>query len=159
MNINLIVVGSIKERYFTDAIKEYSKRLSSYTNLNIYEINEYKLSNTPSKQEILQGLEKEGEDILSRINEKSYVISLAIEGKQFDSEKFSEKIQNLQVEGYSDFTFIIGGSYGIAQKVKEKSNLKLSFSKMTFPHQLMRVILLEQIYRAFRIMRNEPYHK
>lgn len=159
MNIDIIAVGGIKEKYYTDAIKEYSKRLSAYVNLNIIEINEYRLSNSPSDQEIIKGMDKEMEDIESKIREKSYIICLAIEGKQKTSEEFAKTIDDLGIDGYSDITFIIGGSYGLSKALKKRANLKLSFSKMTFPHQLMRVVLLEQIYRAFRINRNEPYHK
>lgn len=159
MNINIISIGSIKEKYFVDAIKEYSKRLRIYINLNINELQEYKLPNNPSNSQILEGLEKEGKNIISQINTKSYIISLCIEGKQKSSEEFSKNIGDLMLEGYSDITFIIGGSYGLSDEVKSRSNMKLSFSKMTYPHQLMRVILLEQIYRAFKIIKNEPYHK
>ena len=159
MNINIISIGSIKEKYFVDAIKEYSKRLRIYINLNINELQEYKLPNNPSNSQILEGLEKEGKNIISQINTKSYIISLCIEGKQKSSEEFSKNIGDLMLEGYSDITFIIGGSYGLSDEVKSRSNMKLSFSKMTYPHQLMSVILLEQIYRAFKIIKNEPYHK
>lgn len=159
MNIDIISVGNIKEKYFTDAIKEYSKRMTSYINLSIIEINEHRLPNNPSDSQILEGMEKETEAIISKIRDRAYIIALCIEGKQASSENFAKKIQNLTVEGYSDICFIIGGSYGLSDKIKRKSQLKLSFSKMTFPHQLMRVVLIEQIYRAFRIIRNEPYHK
>lgn len=159
MNIDIISIGSIKDNYFSDAIKEYSKRMTSYANVNIIELNEYKLPNNPSDAQILEGLEKEADDIISRIRDRAYIIALCIEGKQASSESFAKKIQNLAIEGYSDICFIIGGSYGLSDRIKQKSRLKLSFSKMTFPHQLMRVVLMEQIYRAFRIIRNEPYHK
>lgn len=159
MNIDIICIGDIKEKYFKDAIKEYEKRIRPYSNLNIYELNEAKLSNNPSDKDIIQAMDKEAEAIIQKINPRSYVIPLCIEGKQLDSEDFSKKIEDITIEGYSDITFIIGGSNGLAKAVKTKANHKLSFSKMTFPHQLMRVILLEQIYRAFRIMKNEPYHK
>lgn len=159
MNIDIICIGDIKEKYLKDAIKEYEKRIRPYSNLNIYELNEAKLSNNPSDKDIIQAMDKEAEAIIQKINPRSYVIPLCIEGKQLDSEDFSKKIEDITIEGYSDITFIIGGSNGLAKAVKTKANHKLSFSKMTFPHQLMRVILLEQIYRAFRIMKNEPYHK
>lgn len=159
MNIDIISVGNIKEKYFTDAIKEYLKRMTSYINLSIIEINEHRLPNNPSDSQILEGMEKEAEAIISKIRDRAYIIALCIEGKQASSENFAKKIQNLTIEGYSDICFIIGGSYGLSDKIKRKSQLKLSFSKMTFPHQLMRVVLIEQIYRAFRIIRNEPYHK
>ena len=153
MNIDIICVGSIKEKYYIDAIKEYSKRLTPYSGLNIIEVEEYKLSNNPSQAQINEGLEKEREII------ESNVIALVIEGKQLSSEDLSKKIEDITIEGYSNITFLIGSSYGMSGKLKNNVNLKLSFSKMTFPHQLMRVVLIEQIYRAFRIMRNEPYHK
>lgn len=159
MNIDIICVGSIKEKYYIDAIKEYSKRLSPYTDLNIIEVDEYKLPNNPSLSQINYGLEKEREIIESKIKDRSYLIALVIEGKQLNSEDLSKKIEDITIEGYSNITFLIGSSYGMSQELKNKSNYKLSFSKMTFPHQLMRVILIEQIYRAFKIIRNEPYHK
>ncbi|MBK1637326.1 23S rRNA (pseudouridine(1915)-N(3))-methyltransferase RlmH [Rhodovulum adriaticum] len=159
MNIDIICIGNIKEKYYTEAIKEYLKRLTPYSNVNIIELDEHKLPNKASNQQIEDGMEKEGEAILSKIGDRSYVIPLCIEGRQLNSKKFAGKIEDITLEGYSNITFIIGGSYGLSPQVKAKSNLKLSFSKMTFPHQLMRVILLEQIYRAFRILRNEPYHK
>ncbi|MGF0040260.1 23S rRNA (pseudouridine(1915)-N(3))-methyltransferase RlmH [Peptoniphilaceae bacterium SGI.131] len=159
MNVNIIAVGSIKEKFFKDAIKEYEKRLSSYANINLIEIDEYKLSGNPSNKEILEGLEKEGDRILEKIPEKSFLVSLCIEGRSLSSEDLSENIGDIMLEGYSNISFVIGGSFGLSQRVKKASKLKLSFSKMTFPHQLMRVVLLEQIYRAFKIMRNEPYHK
>lgn len=159
MNIDIICVGSIKEKYYIDAIKEYSKRLISYTDINIIEVDEYKLPNNPSNAQINDGLEKEREIIESKIKDRSYIIALAIEGKQISSEDLSKKIQDINIEGYSNITFLIGSSYGMSQKLKNRANLKLSFSKMTFPHQLIRVVLTEQIYRAFKIMRNEPYHK
>lgn len=159
MNINIITIGSIKEKYFTDSIKEYSKRLKRYTSLNILELPEEKLSQNPSKKNIEQALEKEGDNILSKIGDRDYVIVLAIEGKNISSEKMAGIIKEKQVEGYNTYTFIIGSSYGLHEKVKKRADFKLSFSKMTFPHQLMRVILLEQIYRLFKINTNEPYHK
>lgn len=159
MNIDIIVVGSIKEKYYTDAIKEYQKRLRPYANVEIIEVDEYKIPNNASDQEIKIGMDKEMESILSKVKDKAYLISLAIEGKQISSKDFADKIMDLQVNGYPDVAFIIGGSYGMSEEIKRKSDMKLSFSKMTYPHQLMRVILLEQIYRAFRIIRNEPYHK
>lgn len=159
MNIDIICVGSIKEKYFIDAIKEYEKRLRPYTNINIIEIDEYKLPNNPSQSQIEEALEKEREMIESKIKDRSYIISLAIEGKQLQSESFSQKIEDITIEGYSNITFLIGSSYGMSNNLKSITNMKLSFSKMTFPHQLMRVVLMEQIYRAFKILRNEPYHK
>ncbi|NLW52322.1 MAG: 23S rRNA (pseudouridine(1915)-N(3))-methyltransferase RlmH [Tissierellia bacterium] len=159
MNIDIIAIGDIKEKYLKDAIKEYDKRIKPYSSLNIIELPESKLPNNPSPADINSAMQKEGEKILEKINPRAYVIALCIEGKQLSSEAFSGSIQNITIEGYSEIAFIIGGSNGLSNEVKQRANHKLSFSKMTFPHQLMRVILMEQIYRAFRIMRNEPYHK
>lgn len=159
MNIDIICVGSIKEKYYIDAIKEYSKRLISYTDIDIIEVDEYKIPNNPSNAQINEGLEKERQIIESKIKDRSYIIALVIEGKQLSSEDLSKKIEDITIEGYSNITFLIGSSYGMSKELKNKANLKLSFSKMTFPHQLIRVVLTEQIYRAFKIMRNEPYHK
>lgn len=150
--IKIITVGSIKEKYLKDAIEEYTKRLSKYTNIEIVEVKDEGLVE-PQKAIIL-----EEEKILKHINEKDYLVTLEIEGKEFTSEEFAEKIDKIQLEA-SNITFIIGGSYGLSQSIKDKSKLHLSFSKMTFPHQLFRVLLLEQIYRAFKINNNESYHK
>ena len=150
--IKIITVGSIKEKYLKDAIEEYTKRLSKYTNIEIIEVKDEGLVE-PQKAIIL-----EEEKILKHINEKDYLVTLEIEGKEFTSEEFAEKIDKIQLEA-SNITFIIGGSYGLSQNIKDKSRLHLSFSKMTFPHQLFRVLLLEQIYRAFKINNNESYHK
>ena len=150
--IKLITVGSIKEKYLKDAIEEYSKRLSKYTKLEIIEVKDEGLVE-PSKSIIL-----EEEKILKHISDKDYIVTLEIEGKQLTSEEFAEKLDRIQLES-SNITFIIGGSYGLSQNIKDKSKLHLSFSKMTFPHQLFRVLLLEQIYRAFKINNNESYHK
>ena len=150
--IKLITVGSIKEKYLKDAIEEYSKRLSKYTKLEIIEVKDEGLVE-PSKSIIL-----EEEKILKHISDRDYIITLEIEGKQLSSEEFAEKLDRIQLES-SNITFIIGGSYGLSQNIKDKSKLHLSFSKMTFPHQLFRVLLLEQIYRSFKINNNESYHK
>lgn len=150
--IKIITVGSIKEKYLKDAIEEYTKRLSKYTNIEIVEVKDEGLVE-PQK-----AISLEEEKILKHINEKDYIITLEIEGKEFTSEEFAEKLDKIQLEA-SNITFIIGGSYGLSQNIKDKSRLHLSFSKMTFPHQLFRVLLLEQIYRAFKINNNESYHK
>ena len=149
--IRIICVGKIKEKYFTDAIKEYQKRLSKYTKLEIIEVQDY-------DGDISTILKKESEQILKHLNDKSYIITLEIEGNNLDSVEFSKKIDNVLINN-ADITFIIGGSYGLSDEIKNKSNYKLSFSKMTFPHQLFRVMLLEQIYRSYRIINNESYHK
>ena len=147
--IKIITVGSIKEKYLKDAIEEYQKRLKKYTDLEIVEIKD---------EGLLPAMEKEAEKINKHINEKEYIITLEIEGKELTSEELSKKIEDIMIIN-SNITFIIGGSYGIDKSIKDKAKYHLSFSKMTFPHQLFRVLLLEQIYRAFKIMNNESYHK
>lgn len=159
MRITLITVGKIKEKYFTDAIAEYTKRLSKYCQLTAVEVADEKAPETLSDKEMEQIKDKEGERILSKIKDTQYVITLEIKGTQLTSEALSEKIDQLGVSGQSDLVFIIGGSLGLSDLVLKRSNFALSFSKMTFPHQLMKVVLLEQVYRAFRISKGEPYHK
>lgn len=150
--IKIVVVGSIKEKYLKDAIEEYRKRISKYTNIEIIEVKDEGLV------EETKAMKLEEEKIMKHINEKDYLITLEIEGKQFTSTEFSEKINNILIEN-SNITFVIGGSYGLTDNIKNKARLHLSFSKMTFPHQLFRVLLLEQIYRAYKINNNESYHK
>ena len=150
--IKIICVGKIKEKYLKDAIDEYTKRISKYTSLEIVEIQDEGLV------EEKVAMKKEGEEILKRINRKDYIICLDIDGEVIDSISFSKKIDNIYLN-YSNITFIIGGSYGLIEEIKKISNYRLSFSKMTFPHQLFRVMLLEQIYRAYKIKNNESYHK
>ena len=150
--IKIICVGKIKEDFFKKAILEYQKRISKYTKLEIIECKDYDIGNIDSIKKM------ECEEILKRINDKEYVITLEIEGKNLDSIEFSKLIDNTLAIN-SNITFIIGGSYGLDDEVKKRSNYKLSFSKMTFPHQLFRIILLEQIYRSFKIINNESYHK
>lgn len=159
MKITIITVGKIKEKFYRDAISEYEKRLSKYCKLEIKEAADEKTPDQASENVNQQILEKEGERIKNLIPKDSYVIPLAIEGKKYDSVGFSQMIQKNTVSGVSHITFIIGGSLGIMDEIKKASNQMISFSDMTFPHQLMRVILLEQIYRAFRIINGEPYHK
>ena len=159
MNINILTVGKIKEKYIKEGINEFSKRLSRYAKLKIIEIDDEKAPENLSQKDMEKVMEKEGEKIISKIPQNSFIISLEIEGKSISSEMLSKKIEDIMISGNNDITFIIGGSLGLSNEVKMMSNFKLSFSKMTFPHQLMRLILLEQIYRAFRIMKNEPYHK
>jgi len=159
MKISVIVVGKIKEKYFTEAIHEYSKRLSRYCKLNIIEVADEKTIESPSEAEANIIKEKEAERILKNISEDAYVITLEIFGKMLDSVELADKIKNITVNGKSHICLIIGGSLGLHKSVSDRADYKLSFSKMTFPHQLMRVVLLEQIYRAFRINNNEPYHK
>ncbi len=159
MNINLICVGKVKENYFRDAIKEYEKRLSRYCKLQIIEVSDEKTPDQASDAENLMIKDKEGKRILSKIKDSDYVIALAIEGKKYDSVSFSNCIEKLGLTGNSNLSFVIGGSLGLSDEVLRRSDMKISFSDMTFPHQLMRVILLEQVYRAYRIMNHEPYHK
>jgi len=159
MKITIITVGKIKEKYFTDAITEYSKRLSRYCKLEIIQVADEKTPDGASEALETQIKDKEGERILSNIKDGSYVVDLAIEGNMLDSEELAEKIEKWGVSGVSQIVFVIGGSLGLSRAVLNRADYKLSFSRMTFPHQLMRVILLEQIYRAYRIIQNEPYHK
>lgn len=160
MNINLITVGKLKERYLRDAVSEYSKRLSGFCRLNIRELSESKLSDNPSEKEILNALSNEAKIIENYIDKKSaFNIAMCIEGKQLSSDELSSKIEEIGVSGKSTINFIIGSSFGIADEIKSLADLKLSMSKMTFPHQLARVLLLEQIYRAFQISSGGKYHK
>jgi len=159
LKITIIAVGKIKEKYIKQGIKEFKKRLNNYTKLSIIEIPDEKAPENLSEKEMEIVKDTEGENILKKLDNYSYVISLDKDGDQLSSIDFAKKIKKLTVLGNSSFTFIIGGSLGLSDEVLKKSNLKLSFSKMTFPHQLFRLILLEQVYRAFRINRGEPYHK
>lgn len=159
MNINIIAVGKIKEKYIQEGIKEFSKRLSRYCNLKIIEVDDEKAPENLSDKEMEAVKDKEGQKILSKIPQNSFIISLEIQGREISSEELSKKMEDIMVSGINDITFIIGGSLGLSNDISRISNFKLSFSKMTFPHQLMRLILLEQVYRGWRIMKNEPYHK
>ena len=159
MKITLVTVGKIKERYFEDAIKEYSKRLSRYCKLEIIQVADEKTPDHASENMELLIKETEAERMPKYLKEGAYVIALAIEGKQLDSVELSQKIDSLGTSGISHIIFVIGGSLGLAERILKRADYKLSFSKMTFPHQLMRVILSEQIYRSYRIINHEPYHK
>ena len=159
MKITILCVGKVKEKYFTGAIEEYAKRLSRYCKLEIVEVADEKTPDGASTALEEQIKQKEGERLLKYIPEDAYVCVLAIEGKQLTSEQLSEKIGELGVRGVSHIVFIIGGSLGLWDAIIKKADFLLSFSKMTFPHQLMRVVLLEQIYRGYRILQGEPYHK
>lgn len=159
MQITILAVGTVKEKFYREAIKEFEKRLSRYCKLKIVEVDDEKTPDGASDKMCEQIIKKEGDKLSCHIPDNSYVISLAIEGKKCDSVAFSKKISNLAVTGNSNIVFIIGGSLGICEDIKKRSNELISFSDMTFPHQLMRVILLEQVYRAYRIINNEPYHK
>ena len=159
MKITCIAVGKIKETYYTEAVKEYAKRLGRYCKLEIIELADEKTPDGASAAEETAILVREGERILKAVREDSYVIALAIEGKALDSVELSRRLEQLGVEGRSHLTFVIGGSLGLSPAVMLRADEAVSFSRMTFPHQLMRVILLEQVYRGFRIMKGEPYHK
>ena len=156
MKVNVVCVGKIKEKYFTDAINEYAKRISRFADFRIIECAEFPVKNQ-SVSEVLQSVEKEGEKILECV--KGYVILTAIDGKTLDSVEISRLMSVKMTEGVSEITFVIGGSNGVSDDVKKRADFKISFGKVTYPHQLMRVILSEQIYRAFSIMNNLPYHK
>lgn len=159
MEINIISVGKIKEDYFKKAIEEYEKRLKAYCRVNFIELKDESEGKNLSDKDIDIILDKEGKRILEKIKERSFIIVLDIKGKSIDSVEFSKKINDIMLDGISSIDFIIGGSLGISQEVKDKANYSLSFSKFTFPHKLMKVILMEQIYRAFTIINNKTYHK
>ncbi len=159
MQIQIAAVGKIKEHYLKDAIEEYSKRLSRYCSLEITEVSDEKAAEnlSPAEEEAVR--EREGERLLKQIRDDAYVITLDLQGKQLSSEQLAAQMEDLVLRGESRITFVIGGSLGLGKNVKKRSDYALSFSKMTFPHQLMRVILLEQVYRSFKIRKGEPYHK
>lgn len=159
MNIKIITVGKLKEKYLKQGIAEYTKRLGSYCKMQIIEVNDEKAPENLSDKEMEMVKDKEGERILAKVSDQSYVFALAISGKQYDSVDFAKIIEQLGISGKSDLTFIIGGSLGLSKAVLKRANQEISFGKLTFPHQLMRLVLVEQVYRAFRIMKNEPYHK
>lgn len=159
MKITLVTVGKIKEKYLEAAIAEYSKRLSRYCKLEIVQVPDEKTPDKAGEALELQIKEKEGERILSHLKDNAYVVALAIDGKHLSSEELADLVEGLGVKGESHIQFVIGGSLGLADSVLRRADYKLSFSRMTFPHQLMRVILLEQIYRSYRIISKEPYHK
>ncbi|MFB4169014.1 23S rRNA (pseudouridine(1915)-N(3))-methyltransferase RlmH [Virgibacillus sp. JSM 102003] len=159
MNIKIIAVGKLKEKYLKQGIDEYLKRLSTYAKVQIIEVADEKAPENMSDAEMIEVKQKEGERILANIKQDTHVITLEINGKMLSSEQLAAKMDELATYGKSKLAFVIGGSLGISHEVQKRSNLALSFSKMTFPHQVMRLILLEQIYRGFRINRGEPYHK
>ncbi|HBZ11014.1 MAG TPA: 23S rRNA (pseudouridine(1915)-N(3))-methyltransferase RlmH [Bacillus bacterium] len=159
MNITIVSVGKIKEKHMKQGIDEYLKRLSAYTKINILELPDEKAPENLSHTQMQQIKKKEGDRILDKIHPDAYVIALAIEGKQASSEQFAERLGGLSASGKNSVVFVIGGSLGLSDEVMKRADEALSFSKMTFPHQLMRLILVEQVYRAFRILRGEPYHK
>lgn len=159
MNISIITVGKLKEKYLKLGIDEYLKRLSAYAKVEIIEVADEKAPEELSEVEMMQVKQKEGERILAKLSADTYVIALAIQGKMQSSEELAKELDRLATYGKSKIAFVIGGSLGLSNEVLKRSNEQLSFSRMTFPHQLMRLILVEQIYRAFRINRGEPYHK
>ena len=159
MKVNLMVVGKVKEKYLRDAISEYAKRLSAYCDLNVIEVADEKTPEHAPETVEARIKETEGARILSKISDRSFVVALAIEGEMLSSEQLADRMQELMLRGRADISFIIGGSLGLSPEVMKRADMKLSFSRMTFPHQLMRVILLEQVYRAFKINAHEPYHK
>lgn len=159
MNIKILCVGKIKEKYLRAALEEYQKRLSRYIKLNIIEVADEKTPEHGSEAQNERIKDTEGTRLIRAIKEDDYVIALAIEGRQLDSVTLSKTIETLAIRGKSSIAFVIGGSLGLSQEVLRRADFLLSFSQLTFPHQLMRVILLEQIYRSYRIMNNEPYHK
>lgn len=159
MKITILTVGKIKEKYLRDGIAEYAKRLSRYCKLDMIEVADEKTPDRASAAEELQIKETEGIRLLKNIKDSDYVIALALDGKMLDSVELSKKIETLGIQGESSLVFVIGGSLGLSDEVLRRADYKLCFSKMTFPHQLMRMILLEQVYRGYRIMHNEPYHK
>lgn len=159
MNIKIICIGKIKEKYLADGINEYAKRISKYCNLNIIEINDKKIPDNPNNSEIEQIKLQEANEILKYISSKDYTISLDLKGNFLSSDELAKKTSDICINGYNTITYIIGGSLGLHKSVLEKCNYSLSFSKLTFPHQLFRLILLEQIYRSFKINSNETYHK
>lgn len=159
MQINIIYVGNIKDKYFSDAVKEYEKRLSAYCKVVNTEIKEAKIPENASAAQINKAIEEEGEKILSVLPQKSYKIALAVEGTMLSSEELAKKIDLSLTGGYSSISFIIGGAFGMSEKVKKACDMMLSVSRMTFTHRMMRVIILEQIYRAYNILSGGKYHK
>lgn len=159
MHIQIIAVGKLKEKYWTDGIAEYTKRLTPYAKLTITEIAEEKASERMSEAEEMQVKQKEGERIIAALKPDSYAIAMAIGGQMWTSEELAEQIERLGTYGKSHVTFLIGGSNGMSDDVLKRADAKLSFGRITYPHQLIRLVLVEQVYRAFKIMRGEPYHK
>jgi len=159
MKIKVVTVGKLKEKYLKDGIAEYTKRISRFAKLEMIELTDEKTPDKASELENQKILETEGARILSKVGERDFVVVLAIEGKTLSSEEFSKQLEQASIKGYSTLTFIIGGSLGLAPVVKNRANLSVSFGRLTLPHQLMRLVLVEQIYRAFTIQQGSPYHK
>ncbi len=161
MKISIIAVGKVKEKYLKDAIDEYKKRLSKFCTLNITEVNEV-IAKVENETNIKNTIKQEGNEIILKLDafaKNTFIFALDIDGKELSTIEFEEKLEEIKLNSVSEVIFIIGGSYGLSEDVKKKANFRLSFSRMTFPHQLFRIILLEQIYRVFKIANNEPYHK
>ena len=159
MKIKVVTVGKLKEKYLKDGISEYSKRISRFAKLEMIELADEKTPDKASESENQKILEVEGQRILSKVGDRDFVIVLAIEGKTFSSEEFSKHLEEASIKGFSTLTFIIGGSLGLSSAVKKRANLSVSFGLLTLPHQLMRLVLVEQIYRVFTIQQGSPYHK
>jgi rRNA large subunit m3Psi methyltransferase RlmH len=159
MKIKIVCIGKLKEKYLVDGVNEYLKRLNGYCNVEVYELDDEKIPHNPSLADETLVKVKEGRKILDKIKQDDYVILLDVKGDNLDSVEFSRHIEECMISGKSTIAFVIGGSLGHCEDVYARANYKLSFSEMTFPHQLMRLILVEQIYRAFKIIKNEPYHK
>lgn len=159
LNMRIVCVGKLREQFYMDAFNEYSKRLSAYCKFECVELNETKLGSSPSDKEIAAALDKEAVDIERALGKDAYVIAMCVEGKQLKSEDFAQKINSLAVSGRGRICFVIGGSFGISQRIKQRADMRLSMSEMTFPHHLARVMLAEQIYRAFKIIKGSKYHK
>ena len=159
MKIKIVTVGKLKEKYLKDGIAEYSKRISRFAAVEMIELADEKTPDRASDSENAKILDLEGNRILSKIGDREFVIVLAIEGKTLSSEEFSKQLEQASINGFSTLTFVIGGSLGLSPQVKKRANLSLSFGRLTLPHQLMRLVLVEQIYRAFTIQQGSPYHK
>lgn len=159
LSIRLVCVGKLREQFFVDAFNEYSKRLSAYCKFECAELNETKLGSSPSDKEIAAALDKEAADIERALGKDAYVIAMCVEGMQLKSEDLAQRISSLAVTGRGRICFVIGGSFGISPRIKQRADMRLSMSKMTFPHHLARVMLAEQIYRAFKISEGSKYHK
>jgi len=158
MKFTILTIGKLKERYLRDGVDEFVKRITPYGAISITELPEAKIGNNPSDAQRQEAVKNEGERLLKQINDKSYFVLLDVYGKTISSEKLAEKVRNLEVSGTSEMTFVIGGAFGVSQELREKADFKLSFSPMTFTHQMVRLLLVEQLYRSCKINRNEPYH-
>lgn len=159
MNVQIIALGKLKEKYLVDAVKEYEKRISAFAKFSVTELEPERISDNPSEIEIAAALDAEADKITAKIPQNSMIIAMCIEGKQFSSESFAKKIDEAGINGKSNIVFVIGSSHGLSEKIKKSAAIRMSMSEMTFPHQLARVMLAEQIYRAFTIIHNRKYHK